>query len=101
DGEAHVTFTGADNVLGATAATPVQLLAQRWSSIYTVPQTTQNSLAFLTGSVNYRPSDTLALQGVLYYRGFWQRHVDGNGTDASNQNCPDPNFLCFPDLMGN
>jgi len=101
DGEAHVTFTGADNVFGATAATPVQLLAQRWSSIYTVPQTTQNSLAFLTGSVNYRPSDTLALQAVLYYRGFWQRHVDGNGTDASNQNCPDPAFLCFPDLMGN
>jgi iron complex outermembrane recepter protein len=101
DGEAHVTFTGANNFFGATAATPVQLLAQRWSSIYTAPQTTQNSLAFLTASASYKPSDTLSLQAVLYYRGFWQGHVDGNGTEASNQNCPDPNFLCFPDLMGN
>ena len=33
--EFHVTFTGADNNFGAAAATPVQMLAQNWSSIYT------------------------------------------------------------------
>src|SRR5262249_44663938 len=27
--------------------------------------------------------------------------VDGNGTEAQNEGCPDPAFLCFPDLMGN
>jgi iron complex outermembrane receptor protein len=101
DGEFHLTFTGADNFFGATAATPVQLLDQRWSSIYTVPQTTENSLAFLTASASYKPTDTLSLQGILYYRGFWQRHVDGNATGARNQGCPDPAFLCFPDLAGN
>jgi iron complex outermembrane recepter protein len=100
-GEFHVSFTGADNFFGATAATPVQLLAQRWSSIYTVPQTTENSLAFLIASASLKPTDTLALQGLVYFRGFWQRHVDGNGTDAQNDGCPDPTFLCFPDLMGN
>ena len=48
--EFHVTFTGADNNFGAAAATPVQMLSQDWASIYTVPQTTQNQLAFLTAS---------------------------------------------------
>jgi iron complex outermembrane recepter protein len=100
-GEFHLSFTGADNFFGATAATPVQLLAQRWSSTYTVPQTTENSLAFLTASASFSPTDKLSFQGLLYYRGFWQRHVDGNATDARNDGCPDPAFLCFPDLNGN
>ena len=99
-GEFHLSFTGADNFFGATAATPVELLARRWSSIYTVPQITENSLAFLTASASLKPSDTLALQALLYYRGFWQRHVDGNDTHAQNDGCPDPAFLCFPDLTG-
>jgi iron complex outermembrane recepter protein len=100
-GEFHLSFTGADNFFGAIAATPVQLLAQRWSSIYTAPQTTENSLAFLTASASVKPSDTLALQALAYYRGFWQRHVDGNATEARNDGCPDPAFVCFPDLNGN
>ena len=100
-GEFHVSFTGADNSFGASAATPVQMLAQRWSSIYTVPQITENSLAFLTASANVKPTDTVSLQALLYYRGFWQRHVDGNGTEAQNEGCPDLTFVCFPDLLGN
>jgi iron complex outermembrane receptor protein len=27
--------------------------------------------------------------------------VDGNATSAQNQGCPDPAFVCFPDLTGN
>ena len=34
--EFHVSFTGADNKLGAAAATPVELLNQRWSSVDTL-----------------------------------------------------------------
>jgi iron complex outermembrane receptor protein len=99
--EFHVTFTGASNKFGATAATPLELLNRNWASTYTLPQTTQNQLAFLTTSGSWRPSDTFSLQGNVYYRGYWQRHVDGNGTEASNTGCPDPAFLCFPDLDGN
>jgi iron complex outermembrane receptor protein len=98
--EFHVTFTGADNYFGATAATPIQMLSQNWASIYTVPQTTRNQLAFLTASGTWKPTDTLTFQSNLYYRGFWQSHVDGNGTDAQNFGCPDPALLCFPDLDG-
>ena len=98
--EYHVTFTGASNNFGAAAATPVQMLEQNWSSVYTLPQTTQNELAFLTASASWKPSDTLTYQANVYYRNFRQSHVDGNGTDAQNSGCPDPSVLCFPNLNG-
>ena len=98
--EFHVTFTGADNNFGAAAATPGQLLAQNWASIFTVPQTTQNQLAFLTTSATWKPSDTWTYQAIGYYRYFQQAHVDGNGTDAQNSGCPNPAVLCFPNLDG-
>jgi iron complex outermembrane recepter protein len=80
--EFHVNFTGADNVLGAVVATPVELLNQKWSSVWTWPQSTHLQLAFLNTSLSHSFSDTLSFQGNAYYRGFWQSHVDGNGTDA-------------------
>ena len=98
--EFHVTFTGADNNFGAAAATPVQLLAQDWSSVYTLPQTTQNQLAFLTASASWKPSDTWTYQANAYFRNFNQAHVDGNGTNTQNTGCPDPTVLCFPNLNG-
>jgi iron complex outermembrane receptor protein len=98
--EFHVTFTGADNNFGAAAATPVQLLAQNWSSVYTIPQTTQNQLAFLIASANWKPSDTWTYQANAYFRNFNQAHVDGNGTSTQNTGCPDPTVLCFPNLNG-
>jgi len=98
--EFHITFTGADNNFGATTATPVQLLAQDWSSVYTIPQTTQNQLAFLTASASWKPSDTWTYQANAYFRNFNQAHVDGNGTNTQNTGCPDPTVLCFPNLNG-
>lgn len=100
--EFHLSFTGADNKFGATAATPLQLLNQNFSSIFTVPQTTHNQLAFLTASASWKPTDTWTYQAVAYYRHFAQAHDDGNGTDADNDpaDCPDPTVLCFPNLDG-
>jgi iron complex outermembrane receptor protein len=82
--EFHVAFTGANNNFGAAAATPVQMLSQAWSSVFTIPQTTQNQLAFLTASASWKPTDTWTYQAVAYYRNFQQAHVDGNGTNADN-----------------
>ena len=98
--EFHVQFTGASNDFGVAAATPVELLNQNWASIYTVPQTTHNQLAFLTATGSWKPTDTWSIDGNVYYRGFWQSHVDGNGTDAQNSGCPDTTVLCFPNLDG-
>jgi iron complex outermembrane receptor protein len=100
-GEFHVAFTGADVYLGAVAASPVELLNQRWSSVYTWPQTTHLQLAFLTSNLSYDVSDALSVQGNAYYRGFWQSHVDGNNNNA--QPCdpggPFPGELCIGDGM--
>ena len=93
--EFHLSFTGADNRLGSVAATPVEMLNQRWSSVYTWPQNTHNQLVFLQASANYNPTDTVLLQAIAYYRGFRQSHVDGNTTDA--QPCAMPGVLCFGD----
>jgi iron complex outermembrane receptor protein len=97
--EFHVNFTGADNRLGGTVATPVELLNQRWSSVWTWPQTTHLQLAFLTSSLTYTPTDTLSFQGNAYYRGLRQSHLDGNRTDA--QPCDPagafPGELCIGD----
>jgi iron complex outermembrane receptor protein len=94
--EFHVSFTGADNNLGGTAVTPVQLLRSRWSSVFTWPQTTENQLAFVTANASYNVSDTLALQGNAYFRDFWQHHVDGNNTSVQFCTAPPP-LLCFGD----
>jgi iron complex outermembrane recepter protein len=96
-GEFHLSFTGANTKLSGTIATPVEMLNRQWSSVYTWPQDTQNQLAFLTANGSYSPTDALTLSGNAYFRGYWQRHVDGNNTEA--QFC-DPGFgplLCFGD----
>jgi iron complex outermembrane receptor protein len=93
--EVHFNFTGADNTLGAAAATPLQMLTQRYSSVFTWPQGTHLQLVFPTASLNYAPTDNFAIQSNVYYRGFWQAHTDGNGTDG--QPC-DPSI--DPTLVG-
>lgn len=93
--EVHVSVTAADNKLGSVAATPLEMLNQRWSSVYTWPQNTHNQLAFVQANANYKATDTLTLQGNAYFRGLWQSHVDGNTTDA--QSCAAPGFLCYGD----
>jgi iron complex outermembrane recepter protein len=80
--EVHLNFTGADNKLGSVAATPLEMLSQRFSSVYTWPQSTHLQLAFATASLNYAPTDNFSVQSNGYFRGYWQAHTDGNGTDA-------------------
>jgi iron complex outermembrane receptor protein len=97
--EFHVNFTGADNRLSGTVATPVELLNQRWSSVFTWPQPTHLQLAFLTSSLTYTPTDTLSFTGNAYFRGMRASHIDGNATDA--QPCDPggtfPGDLCIGD----
>ena len=94
--EFHVNFTGASNFFGAAAATPIEMLNRRWSAVYTTPQTYKNQLAFLNSTGSYQATDTLSFKGNVYYRGFWQKHVDGNTSDVVP--CDPalfPGFLCF------
>jgi iron complex outermembrane receptor protein len=80
--EFHVSFTGADNMLGAAAATPVELLNQRWSSVFTFPQTTHLQLAFLQANAKWTPTDTFSVAANTYFRAYRSAHVDGNNSSA-------------------
>ena len=61
--EFHVSFTGADNHLGAVAATPLELLNQRWSSVYTWPQNTHLQLAFLQANAQLEADRRVLARG--------------------------------------
>jgi iron complex outermembrane receptor protein len=93
--EFHLNFTTASNFFGATGPTPVQMLQQNWHSVYTTPQTTKNELIFLNANGKYAVTDTLTLQGNVYYRGFRQKHVDGNTSEAEICEAPFDTLLCL------
>ena len=102
-GTLHLSYAGASNTLQGVGPTPVELLAQDRSSVFTYPQAIRNNVSLLTLSGSYKPlaDDRLTLNGTLYYRRFSQRLVDGNTTDASDEGCendsdnPDGAFLCL------
>ena len=94
--ESHLQLSAGNSQLGVAAFTPLQLLQNSWSSLYTVPQTTYNKMAMLNWTGSYAYSPTLSFQGNAYFRGFNQAHVDGNGTDVF----PCPPFSCLGDDDG-
>jgi iron complex outermembrane receptor protein len=93
--EWHVSFTGADNKLGAAASTPIDMLNQRWSSVFTWPQSTHLQLAFLQSNFKWTPTDTWAVQANGYFRAYRASHIDGNDSDA--EPCADGINLCIGD----
>jgi iron complex outermembrane recepter protein len=78
----HLSVSAADDFIGATGPTPVELLAQNIRNTFTIPQSIHNEaeLAQLTGT--YKPADFLLFSGDVYYRHFNQHLVDGNLTDV-------------------
>jgi iron complex outermembrane recepter protein len=98
----HLSVSAADNVIGATGPTPVQLLNQDIRNTFTIPQSIHNEaeLVQLTGS--YKLTDFVLLNADIYYRHFNQHLDDGNTTDltpcANNGDffCLEGNNL-FPD----
>jgi iron complex outermembrane recepter protein len=91
--ESHLQLSAGNSQLGVAAFTPLQLLQNSWSSVYTVPQTTTNKMAMLNWTGSYAYSPTLSFQANAYFRGFNQAHVDGNGTDVF----PCAPFSCLGD----
>lgn len=94
--EIHFNLTAADNLFGAAALTPIQLVQQNYASVFTTPQTDHDQMVMTALQGNLRVWDSFSLAGTLYYRFYDQSHVDGNGTNA--QACgADPALLCFND----
>ncbi len=96
--EYHFNVTGASNRFGATAATPIELITQRYANVYTSPQTAENKVALLSFNGAYALTSTTKLSGNVYYRKFKQKRVDGNVSDVQDCDPGDPalaGLLCF------
>jgi outer membrane receptor protein involved in Fe transport len=99
--EYHLNVTGATNRLGATAATPIELLNQRYSSIYTTPQVVENKLAMLSFNGAYALTSSTKLSGNLYYRKLKSKKIDGNVSDVVDCDPRDralAGLLCFDEI---
>ncbi len=100
--EFHLSFTGADNKLGSVAATPIEMLNQRWSSVYTWPQSLRLQMQMVQASMKWAPTDTLSIQANGYYRNYKSARIDGNGTEvaACDPAGAFPGEFCLSDAAG-
>ncbi len=80
---AHLSVAAADNVIGATGPTPVELLAQDIRSTFTIPQSIHNEAELVQLTGTYQPTALQLFTGDIYYRHFNQHLVDGNLTDVT------------------
>jgi iron complex outermembrane recepter protein len=80
----HVNVTAADNVVGVTAAAPVQLLGLDWERTFTSPQITDNQVIMPTFNGTVNLNDNNSISGVAYFRNFKQRHIDGNISEGED-----------------
>ena len=82
--EFHFVASGARDTLGVIGPTPIGLLAQNQSAVFTSPQITTNtvgSVAF-NGQFNIDPQWSVASN--FYVRSYEQYHTDGNDSDLQN-----------------
>ena len=87
-------MTAANNYLGATGPTPVEMLAADPRSVFTYPQSIHNEMQLLqlTGSV--KATDAILFSASAYYRHFEQHLTDGNTTDVT-QCTNNGDFFCL------
>jgi iron complex outermembrane receptor protein len=97
--EFHLFGGVSTSSFGVAAATPVEMLARNWSSVYTTPQTTDNKMAMIGVNGKVAVTDSWTVQGNLYGRFFRQDHVDGN--DGNVERCSNSSSyagrLCLED----
>ena len=100
DAEVHVIASGATSNLGVVGPTPINLLSESLSSIYTNPQSTENEAGSLALTGKFDVDKNWQIGSNFYLRQFQQKHTDSN--DSSIQDCAnnaDPagysGFLCL------
>jgi iron complex outermembrane receptor protein len=90
----HLSGAAANNYLGATGPTPVELLAVNPRAAFTSPQEQRNQMQLLqlAGSFKLAPGSILSFNA--YHRHYQQHLVDGNTTAA--QTCAnEAAWLCL------
>jgi outer membrane receptor protein involved in Fe transport len=81
------SFTFADNNLQGVGPTPQDMLQQSWSSIYTAPDVTNNTLYFFNLKGSHKLTSELQLSGNVYNRNNNSNSLNSN---TGEQDCADP-----------
>ncbi len=90
-GEVHLNVLLANSVLNGPGTSPVQLLAADRAAIFTAPNQVSSRLGQVSMSGDFEISDTVSLQGAVYYNNFLQRVTNGNAPNDTP--CPDGSGL--------
>jgi outer membrane receptor protein involved in Fe transport len=95
--ELHLSLNAAKSLAGVVTAAPKDLLAIDWGRTFTSPQDTEYEVMMpsLRGSV--KATDTTTVSGLIYYRNFKQRVIDGNLSEADECDDAGPNagLICL------
>jgi iron complex outermembrane receptor protein len=100
DVELHFIANGATSNLGVIGPTPINLLSQSLSSIFTSPQSTENQAGSVALTGKFDVNKNWQIASNFYLRAFQQKHTDGNDSDLQDcANNDDPagfnGFLCL------
>jgi iron complex outermembrane receptor protein len=95
--EIHIVASGSQSGLGVVGPTPVQLIAQNSTAVYTYPQTTQNWVGSLALNGKSTLGESWQIEGSAYVRTLRQRHVDGNNGnfESCSSKSSFPKDLCL------
>lgn len=100
--ELHLSLNAAKSIAGVVTAAPKDLLAIDWGRTFTSPQDTEYEVMMpsLRGSV--KATDTTTVSGLIYYRNFKQRVIDGNLSEADecDETGPNAGFICLTEDDG-
>ena len=78
-----LSFTFADNNLQGVGPTPKEMLQESWTSFYTAPDITKNTLYFVNLKGSHRITDQLQLSGNAYDRNNSNSSLNSN----TNEDC--------------
>jgi iron complex outermembrane recepter protein len=81
DTDIDLAITIADTDLTGNGVTPQSFLEQRWESIYTYPDNTQNELGMINLSGTHWLNDAWQLSGLTYYRDVGTDTLNGDAND--------------------
>lgn len=81
-----LSFTFADNNLQGVGPTPQNNLQHSWSSIYTAPDVTKNTLYFFNLKGSHRINDELQLSGNVYNRNNNSNSLNSNTGESGCDN---------------
>jgi len=96
--ELHFTASGARTMLGVIGPTPVGLLDQNESAVFTNPQTTLNEAGTVAFTAKFDINPQWSVASNFYIRTFEQHHTDGN--DGDFLDCTDNGLPFDPKFAG-